>query len=103
MRLQANSPTRTMWMPACCISVKSASHRDSGHCSGYHAVPSSNAGVCGAACASNELLARAVAHSTTNIKVAGRRECIFIGVILSEEVAAATDESKDPFLPEASA
>src|SRR6185437_8928014 len=49
MRLQANSPTRTMWMPACCIRARSASHRDSGHCSGYHAVPSRMGGGGGAA------------------------------------------------------
>jgi hypothetical protein len=44
MRLQANSPTRTKRTPAFCMSVRSASQRDSGHCSGYHAVPSRSAG-----------------------------------------------------------
>src|SRR2546425_4945581 len=44
MRLHANSPTRTIRTPACSISVKSASQRDSGHCSGYQAVPSRRAG-----------------------------------------------------------
>src|SRR6266568_2409273 len=44
MRLHANSPTRTIRTPACSISVKSTSQRDSGHCSGYQAVPSRRAG-----------------------------------------------------------
>src|SRR3954470_12054705 len=50
IRLQANSPMRTIWIPACSIRVRSASQRDSGHCSGYHAVPSmigGGGGVCG--------------------------------------------------------
>ena len=38
-----------MRTPACCMSAKSASHRDSGHCSGYHAVPSKSGGGAGAA------------------------------------------------------
>ncbi len=45
MRLQANSPTRTMWMPAFCIRSRSASQRDSGHCSGYQAVPRMSGGA----------------------------------------------------------
>src|SRR6266478_2626448 len=49
MWLQANSPTRTTWIPACCIRARSASQRVSGHCSGYHAVPSISGGGCGAA------------------------------------------------------
>src|SRR5262245_17129616 len=44
MRLHANSPSRVTRTPACCISVRSASQRDSGHCSGYHEAPSRIAG-----------------------------------------------------------
>src|SRR5580658_5849749 len=47
MVLQANSPMRTKWMPAFSISSRSAFQRASGHCSGYHAVPSQR-GVCNA-------------------------------------------------------
>jgi hypothetical protein len=36
---QANSPTRTTWRWASSMRVRSASQRDSGHCSGYQAVP----------------------------------------------------------------
>src|SRR5580698_5896171 len=37
----AYSPTRTTRRPAFCMRSKSASHRDSGHCSGYHEAPRS--------------------------------------------------------------
>src|SRR5208282_1840488 len=43
--LHANSPTRTKCTSAFCISSRSASQRDSGHCSGYHAVPRSSGGA----------------------------------------------------------
>src|SRR4051794_16547108 len=49
MRLHANSPSRATRTPAFCISVRSASQRDSGHCSGYHDVPSRIAGGAGGA------------------------------------------------------
>ena len=39
MRLQANSAMRTTFTSADSIIRKSSSQRDSGHCSGYHAVP----------------------------------------------------------------
>jgi len=42
--LQANSPTRTTCKCACAMRERSDSQRDSGHCSGYHAVPSSSGG-----------------------------------------------------------
>src|ERR1035437_4597950 len=47
MRLHANSPTRTKWICAASISDRSASQRDSGHCSGYHAAPSNSDGEYG--------------------------------------------------------
>src|SRR5665213_949702 len=42
--VQANSPTRTIWRWAFSMSSTSAAQRDSGHCSGYQAAPSSNGG-----------------------------------------------------------
>jgi hypothetical protein len=36
MLLRANSPIRTMRIPAVSISARSWSHRSSSHCSGYH-------------------------------------------------------------------
>src|ERR1035441_4057632 len=38
---------RTKWICAASISDRSASHRDSGHCSGYHAAPSNSEGEYG--------------------------------------------------------
>src|SRR5215467_6570745 len=48
-------------MPACCINVRSVSHRDSGHCSGYQAVPRR---IGGAPCSA----ARATANAVKKIK-----------------------------------
>ena len=58
MRLHANSPMRITRTPACCISARSASQRDSGHCSGYHDVPSRIAGGGGGAEGAADFAAR---------------------------------------------
>src|SRR5579864_5957773 len=88
MRLQANSPTRTMWMPACCMSVRSASQRDSGHCSGYHAVPSSMGGGGGAwFCAIAGASENRTAASNKEQKWNEVRDMIFLGRLLAAELS----------------
>src|SRR5215469_7287585 len=66
IRLQANSPTRTTWIPACCIRARSLSQRASGHCSGYQAVPRRSAGRVEAGDAAKLLAQRAGAKSMSN-------------------------------------
>src|SRR5215469_194208 len=70
-------------MPACCISARSASHRDSGHCSGYQAVPSNNAGVRGAVvCAlTREPAARTMHVTAMNMREPQRNSARLIRII----------------------
>src|SRR5690242_10988556 len=74
MVLQANSAMRTKLMLACCIICKSVSQRCSGHCSGYHAVPSQSLGCALEACECN--CGHATVMSARKIRSGIRFTCI---------------------------